>query len=263
MPLAIDLSGKCAVVTGVGDGIGAGAVRMLARAGASIAGCSLEAAADPAIVRLQADVAAAGGSLTYAQLDVTRAADRTELIQIAARRFNRIDVLVSNAGANLFARAEACSDEAWERNLRLNLSSHWQLAKLSRPFLEASQAGVVEIMCSNHAFATIPGCFPYNVAKAALVGLVRSLAVEWGPAIRVVGIAPGFVDTPGNQRWFESFPNPAAERQRTECRHPARRLGSPDEIGAWCAFLASPYAAFATGITYVVDGGRLALLQDP
>ena len=73
-------------------------------------------------------------------------------------------------------------------------------------------------MSSNHAFHTIPGCFPYNVAKSALTGLVQSLAIEWGPAIRVVGVAPGFIDTPGNQAWFDSFPDPSAERELTESR---------------------------------------------
>jgi hypothetical protein len=126
---------------------------------------------------------------------------------------------------------------------------------MCRPYLEASGCGVVEIMTSNHAYARMPGCFPYNVAKTALAGLVRSLAVEWGPKVRVVGLAPGFIETPGNSDWFDSFPDPAVERERTTGLHPAGRLGTCDEIGAWSAFLASDFAAFATGATYVMDGG--------
>ena len=117
-------------------------------------------------------------------------------------------------------------------------------------------------MTSNHAFSTIPGCFPYNVAKTALTGLVRSLAIEWAPAIRTIGLAPGFIDTPGNQQWFNSFADPAQERKRTIDQHPVKRIGTPEEVGAWCVFMASEYAAFASGTTYLLDGGRSSMMQD-
>jgi NAD(P)-dependent dehydrogenase (short-subunit alcohol dehydrogenase family) len=77
-----------------------------------------------------------------------------------------------------------------------------------------------------------------------------------------VGIAPGFIDTAGNQTWFDSFPDPAAERARTEKMHPVGRIGTVEEIGALCAFIASPMAGFISGTTLCVDGGRSALMQD-
>jgi NAD(P)-dependent dehydrogenase (short-subunit alcohol dehydrogenase family) len=77
-----------------------------------------------------------------------------------------------------------------------------------------------------------------------------------------VGVAPGFIDTPGNQAWFDSFPEPAAERAHTERSHPVGRIGTPDEVGNLCAFLVSPLAGFITGTTLLIDGGRSALLQD-
>jgi NAD(P)-dependent dehydrogenase (short-subunit alcohol dehydrogenase family) len=92
--------------------------------------------------------------------------------------------------------------------------------------------------------------------------LVRALAIEWGPSIRVIGIAPGFIETSGNDKWFESFPDAEAEHQRTISLHPAGKLGTAEEVGAWCAFLASDFAAFATGATYLIDGGRSALMKD-
>ncbi len=76
------------------------------------------------------------------------------------------------------------------------------------------------------------------------------------------GRCAGVYRHPGNQQWFDSFVNPADERNRTINLHPVKKLGTPDEIGAWCAFLASPFAAFASGTTYLVDGGRSALMQD-
>ena len=88
------------------------------------------------------------------------------------------------------------------------------------------------------------------------------MAIEWGPAVHVVGIATGFIETPGNNRWFDSFPVPVIERRRTIKLHPAGKLGSTEEIGALCAFLSSDYAKFITGTTYLADERRSALLQD-
>ncbi|WP_255702914.1 SDR family NAD(P)-dependent oxidoreductase [Antarcticibacterium sp. 1MA-6-2] len=163
---------------------------------------------------------------------------------------------------NVFKGAELCEEEEWDFNADLNLKSHWQLSKLCKPLLEKSKKGVILIMSSNHGEATIPGCFPYNVTKTALKGLIQSLAIEWGPNIRTVGIAPGFIETEGNQKWFESFINPDEERRRTIEMHPVKRLGTPDEVGALCAFLATDAASFISGTVYLMDGGRSALMQD-
>jgi NAD(P)-dependent dehydrogenase (short-subunit alcohol dehydrogenase family) len=115
---------------------------------------------------------------------------------------------------------------------------------------------VIILISSNHAYRTLPGCFPYNVAKAGMNALVQSLALEWGPRVRAVGVAPGFIDTPGNDAWFATFPDAAAKRAEVEAGHPAGRIGTPAEIGALCAFLASAHARFITGTTLLVDGGH-------
>jgi NAD(P)-dependent dehydrogenase (short-subunit alcohol dehydrogenase family) len=146
--------------------------------------------------------------------------------------------------------------------MNLDLAAHWRLAKVAYPHLHRNGHGMIVIIGSNHGWNTIPGCFPYNVAKAGLLGLVQSLAIEWGPSIRSVGIAPGFIDTAGNQTWFDSFADPTAERARTEQMHPVGRLGTPEEIAHLCAFLASPLCGFISGTTLCVDGGRSALMQD-
>jgi NAD(P)-dependent dehydrogenase (short-subunit alcohol dehydrogenase family) len=173
-----------------------------------------------------------------------------------------LDIVVSNAGRNAFHGASAASEQDWQDCMNLNLASHWRLAKAARPHLEKAGPGVFIVIGSNHAYHTLPGCFPYNVAKSALTGLVQSLAIEWGPSVRVVGVAPGFIDTPGNQAWFDSFPDPSAERALTHSRHPTGRIGTPAEVGNLCAFLASPLAGFITGNTILIDGGRSAVMQD-
>ncbi|MEZ2442852.1 SDR family oxidoreductase [Chitinophaga sp. RCC_12] len=244
MSLEINLKDKVAIVTGAASGIGAGILRMLEQAGAIVEGCDIQ------------------GSQSITPVDVTHSGQLQDFVQTVAQKHGRIDILISCAGANIFTGAANTQPAEWQRNIDLNLTAHWQLAKYCKPWLEQSGNGVIIIVTSNHAFNTIPGCFPYNIAKTALTGLVRSLAIEWSPAIRTVGIAPGFIDTPGNQTWFDSFPDPAAERKRTEDLHPVKQLGTPEEVGAWCAFLASDFAAFASGITYLIDGGRSALMQD-
>jgi NAD(P)-dependent dehydrogenase (short-subunit alcohol dehydrogenase family) len=184
------------------------------------------------------------------------------LVSEAITVLGGLDIVISNAGRNAFLGASAASEQEWQDCMNLNLASHWRLAKAARPHLQQAKPGVFIVMSSNHAFHTIPGCFPYNIAKTALTGLVQSLAIEWGPDIRVVGVAPGFIDTPGNQAWFDSFPDPSAERKLTENRHPVGRIGTPEEVGNLCAFLVSPLSGFITGNTILMDGGRSALMQD-
>lgn len=263
MALAIDLAGKVALVTGVSSGIGLGISRQLLAAGASVLGVarSKEEADGP---RTFLALPGADGAMPrYEVCDVCDAGDVARVLSVVTKSWSRLDIVVSNAGVNRFFGAANCTEAQWQENMNLNLASHWRLARAARPLLEKAPAPVIEIVTSNQGFAAIPGCFPYNIAKTALTGLVRALAVEWGPAIRTVGLAPGFIETSGNDKWFDSFPDPVAERERTIRLHPSGRLGTPEEIGAWAAFLASDFAAFATGTTFIVDGGRLALLQDP
>ncbi len=262
MSLNIDLKNKVALITGVTSGIGAGVAKMFARAGAHIAGCSRENPDSEAAKSFIGKMEEEKQEYLYIKCDVTQQNELENLIAQTIAQFGKIDILISNAGANIFEGAENCTEEQWQYNINLNLSAHWRLARLCKPHLEKSSPGVILLMGSNHAFSTIPGCFPYNIAKTALTGLVRSLAIEWGPKIRTVGLAPGFIDTPGNQKWFESFADPEKEKQRTIDLHPVKRIGTPEEVGAWCVFLASEYGAFASGTTYLLDGGRSALMQD-
>lgn len=262
MPLNIDLTGKVVLITGVSSGIGFGTAHEFARAGACVAGCSRKAADDESVASFVQTVEGEGSCALYVQADVTQKEDLEKLVQKVIETFGRLDMVVSSAGMNVFEGAEGCSEERWDYNLDLNLASHWRLAQLCKPYLEKSGEGVLLLMTSNHAFSSIPGCFPYNVTKTAITGLVRSLAIEWGPEIRTVGVAPGFIDTAGNDTWFDSFPDAMAERQRTIDLHPVKRIGTVQEVGALCVFLASPMARFISGTTILMDGGRSALMQD-
>ena len=262
MSLTIDLTGKRALVTGASDGVGAGVAEVLAKAGCHVVGTGSVPADHPRAKTMLEKRSAHGVEAHDLSGDLHDPEVPGHLIAETVAALGGLDILVSNAGRNAFTGSAATTEEEWQANINLNLASHWRLAKAAKPHLEQSGSGVIIIMTSNHAYHTIPGCFPYNVAKTALTGLVQSLAIEWGPAIRAIGVAPGFIDTTGNQAWFDSFPDPRAERAATERRHPVGRIGTPAEVGNLCAFLASPLGGFITGNTILMDGGRSALMQD-
>lgn len=262
MPLSIDLTARKALVTGVTSGIGAAIATAMARAGCDVAGCALEPPDAPSASEFLKNVNSDRRRGFYHRVDLSSADGAARWVTEAANVLGGIDIVVSNAGQNIFRGASQCSEEDWSKCINLDLASHWRLAKAAYPHLTKSANAVVILMSSTHAGRTLPGCFPYNVAKAGVNAMVQSLAIEWGPRIRAIGVAPGFIDTPGNDAWFNSFPDPAAERAKTESLHPIGRLGRPNEIAALCSFLATDLCGFITGTTLLIDGGRSALLQD-
>ena len=178
MSFALDYKDKVVLVTGVSSGIGLGVAKEFARAGAHVAGCSRKSPDDASVQAFREVVEQEGVRSFYRPADVTDAEELKGFVEDTVRTFGRIDMVVSNAGMNVFEGAEGCTEERWHYNLDLNLASHWRLAKLCKPHLEKSGEGVLLLMTSNHAFSSIPGCFPYNETKTAITGLVRSLAVH-------------------------------------------------------------------------------------
>ena len=259
--LPIDLKGKVAIVTGASQGIGFGVASMLAKAGCKIAGCGTSNEDHPKIDSFKSTISKTGQEVYYESLDIKSEIEIDRFVSNVMIEFGRIDILISNAGKNMFSDPEDCGLDLWDENADLNLKSHWLISKACQAELKKNKGSII-IMSSNHAFVTLPSCFPYNVTKAGLVGLVKSLALQWGPEIRVIGLAPGFIETIGGEKWFESFPDPKAKKQEIIDIHPLRKLGTVDEIGAFCAFLSSDYAGFITGTTYLIDGGRSTVMQD-
>ncbi len=260
--LSIDLTGRRAIVTGASSGIGAAVALALAEAGADVAGCGIEAAESAGAHGFLAGASRHGRRAFYQTVDLSDAAAARPFVRWAAEQLGGLDFVISNAGRNLFAGVEHTDEALWEANMNLNLAAHWRVAQAAKPFLDQAEQPVVVIMASIQAYRTLPGAFPYNVAKAALIGLVHSLALEWGPHIRAVGVAPGYIDTPMNAALFAQASDPAARRAAAVALHPVGRLGRADEVGALCAFLCSPLAGFISGNTILIDGGRSAVLQD-
>ena len=261
MSLEINLSGKTAFVTGSTRGIGLGCALKLAEAGCKIIGCARSNKDSKIVKEFLNKIKETGSQAIYFQSNLSQKEDITKLIKNINQINEPLDIVVSNAGRNIFKGINECSEEHWQQNLDLNLTSHWRLAKGLYSKL-AKNRGVMIVMGSNHGFSSIKGCAPYSITKTALRGVVQSLALDWGATVRSVGLAPGFIDTPGNQDWFDSFNDPQAERERTVKMHPCGSIGTVEQVGAMVAFLASDYCNFVNGTTILMDGGRSAVLQD-
>ncbi len=247
------LEDEVAIVTGGGQGIGAAISRFFAREGARVVIAQRSSGTGEAQAQV---IRADGGQAQAIATDVTRASDIEALVAGTIEAFGPPSILVNNAGVSVYEDPLRLDREAWDRCMRVDLDAVWWLSQAVLPhMLEAGHGAIVNI-ASSHSFQIIPGCFPYPVAKHGLIGLTRALAAEYGArGVRINAICPGYIETDGLQAYLESFPDPAAERERVGGRHVVARIGSPEEVAGPALFLASSEASFITGESLVVDGG--------
>ena len=249
------LDGKVALITGAGRGIGEATARAFAREGASVVVAERDVATGHA-------VADAIGGL-FVACDVTDASQAAHAVAAACARHGRLDILVNNAGINVFHEPLATTEAEWRRCFAVDLDGAWLMAKAALPALLAAGGGAIVNIASSHAFSIIPGCFPYPVAKHGLLGLTRALGIEYAArGVRVNAIAPGYIETQIAVDYWNTFPDPAAERQRICDLHPPRRIGRPEEVAMTAVFLASDEAPFINAACIVIDGGRSVLYHD-
>jgi NAD(P)-dependent dehydrogenase (short-subunit alcohol dehydrogenase family) len=254
------LEGKIAIVTGAGQGIGAATARAFAAHGAKTVIAELNPASGKAVAD---ELCAKGGDALFVQTDVTDASAVADMVAKTVAAYGGVNVLVNNAGANVFYEPLSMPDEEWDRCFKLDLQAAWFCARSVLPAMLANGSGAIVNIASCHAFKIIPHTFPYPVAKHALVGLTRSLAIEYAACgIRVNAIAPGYVETPIAEAYWNTFPDPAEEKRRAYDLHPPKRIGRPDEVAMTAVFLASDEAPFINAETITIDGGRSVLYHD-
>jgi len=236
-----------ALVTGATRGIGAAIARALAAGGATVVGT---ATTDEGAAKIAAALAAEDRRGTALRLDVTDATAVDAAIADIEARFGAITILINNAGItrdNLLLRMK---DDEWDAIMATNLKPAYRLAKaVLRGMMKARHGRIIQIGSVVGASGN-PGQVNYAAAKAALVGFTKSLAQEVGSRnITVNCVAPGFIDTDMTRALGD------AQRQALLARIPLGRLGTPDDIAAAVAFLASPAAGYITGATLHVNGG--------
>jgi NAD(P)-dependent dehydrogenase (short-subunit alcohol dehydrogenase family) len=252
-------AGSTALVTGSTRGIGAGIARRFVDEGANvvITGRSVdEGEAIASELSARATAAGTDGDAHFVRADVRDPDDIDALVRATADTYGGIDVLVNNAGVQTETTATDAAMDDWEFVLETDFRSFWLCAKHAVEHM--SEGGAIVNMSSNHAFSTMPGLFPYNAVKAGINGMTRAMALELGPhGIRVNTVNPGWVEV---ERTREELSDD--ERQRVEELHPLGRLGTRADVAGTVAFLASDDAAFVTGTSVLVDGGRSAVMQD-
>ncbi len=252
-PCAGRLSDRVAIVTGSTRGIGAGIAERFVSEGASVVVSGRSAEDGEAVAdRLQEHA----GDAVFVRADMREPADIERLIERTVDEYGRIDTLVNNAGVQTDTTAAEATIEDWNFVLETDFRAYWLGAK--HVIEHMPEGGSIINISSNHAFSTMPAHFPYNAIKAGINGMTRALAVELGPlGIRANTINPGWVEV---ERTREELPD--ERRERVESVHPLGRIGNPEDVAGATAFLASNDAAFMTGASMLIDGGRGAVMED-
>ncbi|TAA10967.1 SDR family oxidoreductase [Pseudoxanthomonas winnipegensis] len=242
------LSGKVALVTGAASGIGAATAALFAEHGATVIGLDRNAPA------------AADARLALVQGDITDGEGVQALVADILARHGRLDVLVNNAGADVFSDPLQLTDADWQRCLDLNLKGAWNLCKAALPAMVAAGAGSIVNIASVHGHKIIPHAFPYPVAKHGLIGMTKALGIEYAAhGVRVNSISPGLILVPRIEAWFAREPG---ARERQTALLPPGRIGTPQEVAYTALFLASDEARFINATDILIDGGRSQLYHE-
>ncbi|MCQ8783067.1 SDR family oxidoreductase [Mangrovibrevibacter kandeliae] len=254
------LLGKRIMITGAAQGIGFAIAQAAAREGASLLlldvdGDRLETAARS--LGLQPDC------VTWCVADITDAAAIARSVERARQAIGPINALINNAGVNVFAEPLESSDADWDRCFDINLKGAWTCCRAVLPDLIAAGGGAILNIASTHAFTIIAHTFPYPLAKHALLGMTKSLGLEYAAhGVRVNALAPGYVATQKVLDYWTSFPDPEAAKAETLRLHPGGRIATPEEIALAAVFMISDECPFMNATCLTVDGG-LSVQQHP
>jgi NAD(P)-dependent dehydrogenase (short-subunit alcohol dehydrogenase family) len=238
-----DLEGRVAVITGGSSGIGAATARRFAAEGATVA--IFDRDGDGAI-----KIANEVGGHAYA-LDVRDAEEITATIDLVAQTLGQIDILVNNAGTGDLRPMHTVDDKLWHRLIDVNLTGTFNVTRAVIPYMLESGAGAIVNNASVSGVTPTRNEAPYSAAKAGVISLTKSAALEYGPNVRVNCVAPGHVRTPLTAVW-EQMPDTF---EPIAAQIPLGRIGEADEVAEVILFLASDRSSYITGQTLLVDGG--------
>jgi len=233
-----DFSERVVVVTGGSRGVGAGIVAAFVDAGAHVVACGRhEAAVEGAV---------------FTTADVRKPADAERVIATAVEHFGRLDVLVNNAGGSPRAMAADASPRFVEAVVGLNLLAPlWCAQSAHKAMVVQEDGGSIVNVSSVSGLRPSPGASAYGAAKAGLINLTTTLAVEWAPLVRVNCVTAGLLDTGAGDEYYGG----PGGLEKVAATVPLGRMGTPEDVAQACLFLASPAASYVSGANLVLHGG--------
>jgi NAD(P)-dependent dehydrogenase (short-subunit alcohol dehydrogenase family) len=246
----LDLTGRCALVTGAGRGIGRAVALGLAEGGADLV---LAARTRSELESLAQEIEKLGRKALVCEVDITVRDQVDAMIRAAIDSYGSIDILVNNVGIAIPQRAEEVTEAAWDRVVDTNLKGTFFVSQAVGRTMIARRKGVIINMVSELAFVALPEYSCYSATKAGIVMLTKALALEWAPyGIRVNAMAPAAVETEANEVL-------ATEEGRCQAlnRLPIGRCGTVEDMVGAVVYLASDAASYVLGTTLMVDGGRV------
>lgn len=249
------LKDKVAIVTGSASGIGKSIALEFAREGASVMGADVNTDGGEQTAQ---EIEKAGGAAAFIETDVAESEQVKALVEKTVERFGKLDIMVNNAGIEVFRRLADTEEEIWDRLIAVNLRGVFLGTKHAVPTMLENGGGVILNMASVAGIMGTGGLAAYNAAKGGVVLLTKSTAMDYGSrGIRANCLCPGFISTPMVDAIL-SMPGADDLKGTVIGLCPAGRLGKPEEVAACAVFLASDEASFVNGHALVIDGGMSA-----
>jgi NAD(P)-dependent dehydrogenase (short-subunit alcohol dehydrogenase family) len=249
------LTGKVAIVTGAGTGLGRGIAEELARAGAGIAVLEIDAESS---AQSAAELSELGVEARSYPTDVAKSSQVDDAFAATVQDFGRVDIVVNNAGiSRVGPHTQDVTDEDWHDSIAVMQTGVFFCMRAAGRILVPQGSGSVINISSIRGFSPNPGRMTYSTPKAAVIMMTKIAAGEWAPhGVRVNAIAPGVLRTP---MWDADVARGAIDEQHYLDVVPMHRLGTPDEVGKLAVYLSSDDAAYVTGSVFTIDGALTSI----
>jgi len=248
------LKNKVSIVTGAGSGLGREMALLFAKEGGCLVVAEMKEDSGQAVA---AEIRKQGGSVLFVQVDVSRSADTKRMVEETLRAFGRIDILVNNAGINPSrVPVVETSEEHWDLTVGVNLKGVFLCSRAVLPEMMRRKQGSILHIASAAGLIGCSSRAAYSASKGGVVGLTRSMAVDYAPfGIRVNSLCPGFVETELTHDYFEARRKDPAAWQHIIGLHALDRIGRPSDVAYAALFLVSDEAPWITGLNLPIDGG--------
>jgi NAD(P)-dependent dehydrogenase (short-subunit alcohol dehydrogenase family) len=250
------LKDRVAIVTGAASGIGAASARLFAAEGAKLA---LVDQNEGGLKKVASEIKAKGGSAITITADVSNNAKARVGVERVIKRWGRIDVLLTAAGASTGGTVDAIDEAAWDRTFAINVKGTYLWIHYAIPHMIAVKTGAIVTIGSQLAQSSPGKNAAYVASKGAIASFTKTIAVDHArQGIRVNALMPGVIDTRMPARSLKRYADPEAMKAYWKERHPMGRIGQPEEVARAALFLASDDSSFVTGTLLFVDGGWTA-----